>query len=358
MQNNELKIIKNILSVFLAIFLAYLVSVMASMLIPLALALFIAILLQPILSWFERKKVSFGLSLAIISVSTLSALALIGMLMYQTGRNMLKQKEKILSQVGHKITDLLVWFQDKTGIEIAPEDIVGRISKLISTDWLIQSTGSLADSLGHFSSLFFMTSLYLLALLTGILQYEKYIHYLEDHQRDPEGKIDPQESKLLKGFEEVKQSIATYMKIKFLMSLLIGFIYWIICLVFGIDFALFWGFFAFILNFIPVVGAIVGTVPPLLMGLVQIESLGTLVFMVSLLLVLRNLVDNILETKLMGSSLSLNMVTVILGLVLWGNLWGATGMILSVPLLVLTKVILSQIEDAKMMVKLMGTGVS
>ena len=46
---------------------------------------------------------------------------------------------------------------------------------------------------------------------------------------------------------------------------------------------------------------------------------------------------------------------VILGLVFWGYLWGVAGMVLSVPLLVLTKVILAQFKEARILVRLMGS---
>jgi predicted PurR-regulated permease PerM len=57
---------------------------------------------------------------------------------------------------------------------------------------------------------------------------------------------------------------------------------------------------------------------------------------------------------MMGTSLALNTVTVILGLVIWGYIWGIAGMLLSVPLIVLARVILAQIPDADLIVKLMG----
>jgi len=56
----------------------------------------------------------------------------------------------------------------------------------------------------------------------------------------------------------------------------------------------------------------------------------------------------------MGSSVALNTVTVIMGLVVWGYIWGVSGMLLSVPLIVLARVILAQIPDADMIVKFMG----
>ena len=145
------------------------------------------------------------------------------------------------------------------------------------------------------------------------------------------------------------------MKVKFFVSFLTGLGYFIICWAFGIKFAFFWGFLAFLLNFIPTVGSIIATIPPLLFGLIQFSSMGAVGILVVLLMAVQIVMGNVVEPKVTGSSLSLNTIVVILGLVFWGYLWGITGMILSVPLLVLTKVILSQLPDAQLLVRLMGS---
>lgn len=345
----NIKTIKNILSILLAILTIYLLTVLSSLLIPLALALFIAILLQPTLAWFEKKKWPFTLSLTAISVTTLSVLWLFGVLFYKTGQGIVNEKELLLGQIQGKLHGIMVWVNTLPGVHINTQDIISTLSGLMSYDWLLKSSGQFAGILGDFTGAFFMTALYLIGFLGGILKYEQYISYLEQGNSE-------QEEKLLKGFEQVKSSIVTYMKVKFFVSFITGMGYFIICWLFGIDFALFWGFLAFLLNFIPTVGSIVATIPPLLLGMIQLDSLGIIVLMVVLLLVIQAVMGNVVEPKMQGAKLSLNTVVVILGLVFWGYIWGVTGMILSVPLLVLTKVVLSQLPDAQVLVRLMGSG--
>ena len=341
--------IKNILSFFLAILIIYLLSVLSTLLIPLALALFIAITLQPALLWFERKKWPFAMSLFVVSASALGMLWLFGMLFYKTGQNIIEQKGYLLEQINYKLSGIIGWVNNFPGISLDSDNIVSIISGVMSYDWVLRSGGQFAGILGDFTGSFFMTALYLIGILGGILKYEQYIRYLE------EGDIEKEEQ-LLAGFETIKSSIVTYMKVKFFVSFLTGLSYFLICWAFGIKFALFWGFLAFLLNFIPTVGSIVASIPPLLFGLIQFDTMSTIVFMMILLMVVQIVMGNILEPKITGSKLSLNTVVVILGLVFWGYLWGVTGMILSVPLLVLTKVILSQLPDAQLFVRLMGGG--
>ena len=111
---------------------------------------------------------------------------------------------------------------------------------------------------------------------------------------------------------------------------------------------------AFLLNFIPTVGSITATIPPALLGLIQIDSSGSFLFFIALLIATQFIWGNVIEPYVMGSSVALNTVTVILGLVVWGYIWGVAGMLLSVPLIVLARVILAQYPDADLLVKLMG----
>ena len=344
---NNLKTIKNLLIFISSILIAFLLHQLSHLLIPLALALFLAILLQPILAWFERKKWPFGLSLLVISLTSISTVSLIGFMIYQTGVSLVKQKDKLLGQINVKLEGVLEWIHQITAVEISPENITSSLSQIMSADWIIKSSGTLAGFLGNFTGIFVMTSLYLVLLLGSILKYEQYIHYLEEGDSNGENSI-------LKGFEQVKNSIVTYIKVKFFMSLCTGIGFGLVCWMFGVDFALFWGFLAFVLNFIPTVGSITATIPPILLGLIQLSTIPSLLLMALCLIAVQFFFGNFLEPKMLGASLSLNAVVVILGLVFWGYLWGITGMILSVPLLVLLKVILAQMPDATLIVRLMG----
>lgn len=347
----DLRTVKNLLSFLVGALIIYFVSLLSSMLIPLVLALFMAILLQPIMAWFEKKHLPLGVSLIAITLSSITALSLVGVIIYGTYKELVNEKEKLLGEISQKLDGILVWVNQLSGLELDAKGAIEMISQMISLDWILQSSGSFAGTfagmLGDFSSLLFMTTLYFIGFIGGILKYEQYLHYL-----DPEEEAG---NKLVKGFEQVKNSIVTYIKIKFLVSLMTGAGYMLICWSFGLNFAFFWGFLAFVLNFIPTVGSIIATLPPLLLGLIELDSTGSLALLVALLLVAQVVFGNVVEPRLTGASLSLNTITVIFGLVFWGYLWGITGMILSVPLLVLMKVIMSQFPDATIFVRLMGS---
>ncbi len=346
--NADIRTIKNILMVFAAIVLIVIIKTLSGLLIPLAFALFIGILLSPAIEYLERKKWPYTVSISLITILTLGFIFLIGLVVFGTGAQIIAEKGKLLSQIEIRFEEIIVQFEFIPGVaELEADGFTAALNKLISRDFLLNTSGVVAGQLGAFTFNFILSAVYLVAVLGSIVRYEKYIQYLEgDDQRGKE--------RLLNSFVEVKSSIVSYMKVKFFTSFCTGLCFGILSWIFGIDFALFWGFLAFLLNFIPTVGSITATIPPVLLGLIQIDSSGSFVLFIALLIATQFVWGNVIEPLMMGSSVRLNTVTVILGLVIWGYIWGISGMLLSVPLIVMARVILTQIPDADMLVKLMG----
>ena len=344
----HLSTIKNILLFFLAIVVIILLKELSGLLIPLAFALFIGVLLQPVIAFFEKKNWPYTVSISLITLLTLAFLGLVGIIVVDTGSQIVDQKDKLIEQINVKLDSIIALVDHLPGFSaLESENLTDVLNQVISTEFILKSSGAVAGQLGTFTWNFILSAIYLVAVLGSIVKYEKYIAYLE-------GENNQNTQKLVTAFVEVKDSIVSYMKVKFLTSFCTGLCFGIICWIFGIDFALFWGFLAFLLNFIPTVGSIAATIPPILLGLIQIDSSGTYLLFIALLITTQFVWGNVVEPLVMGSSVALNTVTVILGLVVWGYIWGVSGMLLSVPLIVLAKVILSQIPDAQMIVKLMG----
>ncbi|HMJ52829.1 MAG TPA: AI-2E family transporter [Polyangiaceae bacterium] len=141
--------------------------------------------------------------------------------------------------------------------------------------------------------------------------------------------------------QEMNDTIGAYMVVKTLMCLLTGAIFVAMCWMFGVDFALFWGLLAFLLNFIPTVGSIIATLPLVLLATIQLQSWTSVAFFAAILLVVQQFIGQILEPKLMGLRLSLKPVAILLGLIFWGLLWGIPGMFLATPLMVLIRIVSS-----------------
>lgn len=343
--NKELATIRIILIFFAGIMVLYLLYLLQDLLIPLMLAMFIALLLQPSLVWFEKRKLPLWLSVSIIWILLISIFAAISIVIYKTGSEIFSEKEMIIAQVKIKMSDLLNAYNRITGKELDLEATLNNVFSSISSESLMHNSGSIFGALGTIFENFLLTAVYLVLILSGIMKYENYLHYIGGDEKSV---------KYIKAFEDVKSSIVSYMKVKFIISLIYGIGVAIICKMFGLQFAFFWGFVGFVFNFLPVVGALIGLIPVFIMGLIQFESVYSGIALILTSYGFHFLLASVIEPIFMGNRTSLNTIVVITGLLFWGYLWGIYGMFLSVPMMVLTKVVLSQIEGAEVIVRLLG----
>ncbi len=147
--------------------------------------------------------------------------------------------------------------------------------------------------------------------------------------------------------DRIGNSISRYFRLKTLVSLTTGILSYFALKIIGVDAAEFWAFLIFILNFIPTIGSLIGTIFPAVFCLFQFGTFLEGILVLSIVGAIQVFVGNFLEPKLMGSSMNISPLVTILSLSIWGAMWGITGMILSVPIAVVTIIILSQFEKTR-----------
>ncbi len=123
--------------------------------------------------------------------------------------------------------------------------------------------------------------------------------------------------------------------------------------VLGVDFAIFWGLVAFVLNFIQNLGSVIAAVPTTLLAMVQI-GVGRGLLVALGYLVVNMVIGNFIEPHLMGRRVGLSTLVVVLSLVFWGWVWGPIGMLLSVPLTMVLKILLENTEEFRWVAVLLG----
>ncbi|RMG47196.1 MAG: AI-2E family transporter [Acidobacteria bacterium] len=140
--------------------------------------------------------------------------------------------------------------------------------------------------------------------------------------------------------------VQRYLAIKTLTSLATAVLITLWLLVLGVDFPLLWGLTAFVMNFIPTLGSILAAVPAILLAAVQHGPANALLVMLGYVAV-NMVIGNIVEPQLMGRRLGLSPLVVFLSLVFWGWVWGPVGMLLSVPLTMIVKIMLEHTDDLR-----------
>jgi len=155
----------------------------------------------------------------------------------------------------------------------------------------------------------------------------------------------------------ISRQIGAYLGALFVISLVTGLLVWGALAWMGIEFAFTWGLLAFVLNFIPTVGSIIASIPPVLMALVQhAPDFWPAVGVAAAMLGIQMTLGNIIAPKIYGDRLNLSPVVILLFLVFWGWLWGITGALLAVPIAAAIQITLSHIPSLSPLAVLMGSG--
>lgn len=146
---------------------------------------------------------------------------------------------------------------------------------------------------------------------------------------------------------KIGKQIQSYIRIKTYLSLLTALISYVILALVGVDFAEFWAFSVFFLNYIPSIGSIIATILPCMLALIQFESWIPFAIVSCGLTSLHFLVGNVVEPKVMGKQFNLSGLVILVSLMVSFEVWGVAGMILSVPLLMIVSIILSNFPETR-----------
>jgi predicted PurR-regulated permease PerM len=314
---------------------------------PLALALFAALLFQPIMAKLSKWKLPNFIILPFITILSLGVLFLIGLIITNSVLDIIADKDFIVDHLSTKFSGWGAWIMHTFHLQRQIRAFQRDIFSVFDFNMISSFTGGILSGIGGFIADFVMFAIYYIMFLIGLCNQDRFIRYV--------GGGGDRGERLLKEYKVIHKNVIGYIGMKSLMGILKGICIYIICISFGIKFPIFWAFLIFVLNFIPSIGSIVGAIFPSLMAIIQLDSVWGIVIFIALIAVTDFLIGNLVEPIFMGRKMSLNTITVIVGLVFWGFIWGLTGMILSVPLFVIVRIIFEHIPSLSFIGRLMGS---
>jgi predicted PurR-regulated permease PerM len=147
----------------------------------------------------------------------------------------------------------------------------------------------------------------------------------------------------LKIMNDIEHNLTGYLSVVTLINLAIGICGGVAAWVAGLPDPVAWGVLAFILNFIPYIGALIMEAAMFMVGLVTFPTLTHALVAPLLFLALATLEGHFITPSIMGHRLTLNPLTVFLSLVFWTWLWGPVGAFLAVPLLIVALVVIEHL---------------
>lgn len=135
-----------------------------------------------------------------------------------------------------------------------------------------------------------------------------------------------------------------YLLIKTVSSMVTGMALWLLCSYMGVPFAFLWGVLAFVLNYIPTIGSIVAAIPPIILTIL-LGSVGDVLIVAAGYVGVNCAIGNGIEPLFLGKQFGIATSVVLLSVLTWGWVLGPCGMLLAVPITVLTKLALENSRD-------------
>lgn len=333
----------NILLLIIVIALSfYLLKILSFIFIPLVLSMFISLLFLPLMRWLNKRYVPKVLSIFIVVLIVTAVLKLGAELIQISSNEIIAAEGVFFEKAESKIIDLIVTFEGFLGIErLKGENI---LIHYFQENGFIKKFGTTLDFITSTLSMTLMTAFFVILLLSESINFQNILNNTLFKVRHSS----------VKTFIKIEKDIIKFVKVKFIISLFTGIGFSLACLFFDVSFPIFWGLFAFIINFVQMIGSIISVVLLALFAFIELDPTGTLLFFVLTITAVQILMGGVLEPVLMGRTFSLNVITVLVMLMFWGYIWGIPGLIMSIPITVFIKIVLDQFPKTKIIADLMA----
>lgn len=158
----------------------------------------------------------------------------------------------------------------------------------------------------------------------------------------------------VQALNEINGQIQRYMLVQIFTSALVGLATWLAFLAIGLENAAVWGIAAAVLNLVPYIGNVVITGGAAMVGFLQFGSLDMALLVAGVSLVISSAESFVLTPWLTSRASQMNPVAIFVGVLAFGWLWGAWGLLLGVPILMVLKVVCDQVEDLKAVGEFLG----
>lgn len=319
------------------------VSIGASIiLIPLLASMAMAYLLHPIVSWFERRGWSHDSSVMMtITAATLLGILLLIFIVPPFWTQIMNSYHKALTMVDdssqaqplfNKIRAYNPQLYELVKKQL--ESSTGKFST-IAVDWMKGGLFKLVN----------MTASILDLLLIPFFVYYILADYTK--MRDKIDMLTPPRYKVTLSalISQVNFVLSSYVRSQMLIALVMGALYSIGFLIIGVPLGLSLGLLTGLLNFIPYIGTLTGLILSLTFTILNGGGIGSIIAVCAVFIIVQCVEGYYLTPKFLGARLNLHPLWVLAGLVIGGNLFGLIGVVLSVPVIAIFKVLFHFMES-------------
>jgi len=302
----------------------------SDLLVPFLIAGSLAIVLSPLLTYLEKKRIPKILSLVLIIILSLILAIILGGYIDEEVKEFANNLQETKQQFFASLEKFIL-FMNGFGIGVTEEDIY-KVFEKSNLGEIVKNLASQAGS--QFSNIFLIFFTVAFMLLESAFFHNKMMKIAKEYGEDTKEAM------------KIIENIKSYFLIKAKTSLMTAL--WVLVVLWYYDVAYFylWAILAFFFNFIPVIGSILASVPPIIMALID-QTMMTAFWVAIWYLIINTVVGNILEPRIMGKGLGLSALIVFLSMTFWGWIFGPSGMVLSVPLTMVMQFLFDQYRETK-----------
>ena len=311
----------------------------ADLIVPFLLALSIAIICLPPLAWMQRRRVPVPVAVGVLIVVIVAAMLGVGALIGNSIGNFVQDIADYQTRL-HTVVQQLLNLAHRLGWDVSFESLRRQLNPESAFSLVTKFFKSLGGVLGDG----FLIVLTVLFLLFEASVLPRKFEGMSSQERD---------HRTLDVFSSFVESVQRYVFLKTLLSLVLGTTVGLVLWGLGVRYPMLWGLLAFLLNFVPNIGAFLSAIPPILLALLQ-GGWPLFGYAAGTLAVIHFVSGNIVEPMLMGERLGLSTLVVWASLIVWGWVLGPVGMLLSVPLTMIIRIGLETSPETRWLAVLLG----
>lgn len=325
------------------------IKILGQLLVPFTFAVFLTYIFHPFVSILVRRGLPqwIGVLIVLLFVTLIFYLSslLITASVVSLGEKgdfylarLEKLLEAVLSPFNYSVTEFmkLLKIQLNTNME-------GMIKSILSTGVIQSVLKTLSNALNDI----IITLFFFIFIISGKTEFDRKIRSIFAGGQGGKNLL------LI-----IESQIQRYLIIKTVISFLLATVLTVVYIFFGVDLAVFWGIITFLFNYIPNIGAILATIAPILIIILQFEFSGVAFLLIAVTIGLHFVSGNIIEPVYIGKYMDLSPVFVLFSLFFWGYIWGLPGMFLSVPIAAVIKIAFMNIEPLKKYAPIIGGKIS
>lgn len=294
----------------------------APLLAPIAFGVMIAAVSSPLVSWLGKHKLPGLAAAMVVLVMDLLMVAALGALAVSASSDLQTELPALLGGVDREFQEL--------ARKVSPNHPVKSLFSAERIELAISGLAASFAGVASFTTVAFLVTFFALCEMDG--------------SRSVGARLRAAAPKAARHFdlvERITKDVRSYLWVKALTSLILAIATWAVLEAFGLPLATLLGLAMFVFHFIPNVGGAVVVSVAVLVG-VGSKGMPVAAAVGASLLVLTGLVGQLLEPLLLSRTVSLSPLVVLLGLLVWGWMWGPMGALLSLPLMIILKVALEQ----------------